>query len=77
MEGKGCADDIKEGKLSFPLLIYFIESQNLEGKKRLEEIINSKRGNYDDLTEVQRLLNKGKVNLCMFKAYISRQDFSL
>lgn len=62
MEGKGIADDLKEGKLSYPILLFFIISQNESQRFRLQQIINRKRGTLDDLNEVKQILDSGKYN---------------
>lgn len=56
---KGACDDIKEGKLSYPILKFFQDSQNYELKKELENILNIKRGSEEDLSRVKSILSSG------------------
>lgn len=57
---KGSSDDIREGKLSFPMLLFFRECADQAKKAKLESILNDRRGALEDLLEVQGLLAEGE-----------------
>lgn len=56
---KGCSDDIREGKLSYPILLFFKESSDLSKQKELEEMLNKREGSFEDLSRLRILLNEG------------------
>jgi geranylgeranyl pyrophosphate synthase len=58
-ELKGCSDDLREGKLSFPILYFFKESQNINRKRELEEMLNKRQGSLEELSRLQVILNEG------------------
>ena len=60
---KGASDDLKEGKLSFPILYFFKECSDLNKKIELEEILNKREGSFEDLLRVKTLLNEGKFTM--------------
>lgn len=56
---KGSSDDLREGKLSFPILLFFRDCADWAKKERLEAILNARRGSPEDLAEVRQLLVEG------------------